>query len=219
MSYAGKHRYLTYLSLLLSALSAILALFPFVFLFSIIQEVIQVAPNYAQATHVVHNAWMAVLFALLSILIYVCALLSSHLSAFRIAGNIRKALMSHLVQIPLGFVGEMGSGKIRRIVNDSSAATETYLAHQLPDMAAAITTPVCMILMLFLFDWRFGLVSLLPILLGFAAMFKMAGPKMAEDMKEYQNALADMNNQAVEYVRGIPVVKTFGQTVHSFTRF
>lgn len=219
MGYAGGHKYLTYLSLLLSAVSAVLALFPFVFLFRIIQEVIAVAPDYAQATHIVHNGWMAVGFALLSIVVYVCALMSSHLSAFRIAGNIRKALMAHIAELPLGFIGETGSGKIRRIVNDSSAATETYLAHQLPDMSAAITTPVCMILMLFLFDWRFGLVSLLPVILGFAAMFKMAGPSMAEDMKLYQNALADMNNEAVEYVRGVPVVKTFGQTVHSFKRF
>ena len=219
MGYAGGHRYLTYLSLLLSAISAILALFPFVFLFRIIQEVIAVAPNYAQATHIVRNGWMAVGFAVLSIVIYVCALMSSHLSAFRIAGNIRKALMAHIAELPLGFIGETGSGKIRRIVSDSSAATETYLAHQLPDMSAAVTTPVCMIVMLFLFDWRFGLVSLLPVILGFAAMFKMAGPSMAEDMKLYQNALADMNNEAVEYVRGVPVVKTFGQTVHSFKRF
>lgn len=219
MGYAGGHRYLTYLSLLLSAVSAVLALFPFVFLFRIIQEVIAVAPDYAQATHIVHNGWIAVGFAVASIVVYVCALMSSHLSAFRIAGNIRKALMTHIAELPLGFIGETGSGKIRRIVNDSSAATETYLAHQLPDMSAAITTPVCMILMLFLFDWRFGLVSLLPVILGFAAMFKMAGPSMAEDMKLYQNALADMNNEAVEYVRGVPVVKTFGQTVHSFKRF
>ena len=219
MSCAGGHRYLTYLSLLLSAISAILALFPFVFLFRIIQEVIAVAPNYAQATHIVRNGWMAVGFAALSIVVYVCALMCSHLSAFRIAGNIRKALMAHIAGLPLGFIGEMGSGKIRRIVNDSSAATETYLAHQLPDMSVAITTPVCMIIMLFLFDWRFGLVSLLPVILGFVAMFKMAGPSMAEDMKLYQNALADMNNEAVEYVRGVPVVKTFGQTVHSFKRF
>lgn len=219
MGYAGRHRYLTYLSLLLSAVSAVLALFPFVFLFFIIREVLEVAPNYAQATQVVHNGWMAVLFAVLSILVYVCALMSSHLSAFRIAGNIRKAVMAHIAELPLGFIGEMGSGKIRRIVNDSSAATETYLAHQLPDMSAAITTPICMVVMLFLFDWRFGLVSLLPIVLGFAAMFKMVGPQMAKDIKEYQNALADMNNEAVEYVRGVPVVKTFGQTVHSFTRF
>ncbi len=219
MGYAGGHRYLTYLSLLLSAVSAVLALFPFVFLFQIIKEVIAVAPNFTQATQIVHNGWMAVLFAIASILVYVCALMSSHLSAFRIAGNIRKALMTHIAQLPLGYIGEMGSGKIRRIVNDSSAATETYLAHQLPDMSAAITTPICMVVMLFLFDWRFGLISLLPIVLGFAAMFKMVGPQMAKDIKEYQNALADMNNEAVEYVRGVPVVKTFGQTVHSFARF
>lgn len=219
MGYAGGHRYLTYLSLLLSAVSAVMALFPFVFLFFIIREVIEVSANYAQATSIVHNGWMAVLSALLSMVVYFAALMCSHLSAFRIAGNIRKALMSHIAEIPLGFIGEMGSGKIRRIVNDSSAATETYLAHQLPDMAAAITTPICMIVMLFLFDWRFGLVSLLPILLGFASMFKMTGPKMAEDMKSYMDALADMNNEAVEYVRGVPVVKTFGQTVHSFKRF
>lgn len=219
MAYAGNHKYLTYASLLLSAVSSVLALLPFVYLFFIIREVIETAPNYTEAVHVIRNGWIAVLFALLSIFVYVCGLMCSHLSAFRIAGNIRKALMAHIAELPLGFIGEMGSGKIRRIVNDSSAATETYLAHQLPDMAAAITTPVCMVVMLFLFDWRFGLVSLVPIILGFAAMFKMAGPSMAEDVKEYQNALADMNNEAVEYVRGIPVVKTFGQTVHSFKRF
>ncbi len=219
MSFAGNHKYLTCLSLVLSVISAILALFPFVFIFFIIKEVIEVAPNCSQAVHVVHNGWMAVLFALISILIYVGALMCSHMSAFRIAGNIRKTLMGHIVQLPLGFIGEMGSGKIRRIVHDSSAATETYLAHQLPDMAGAITTPIGMIVMLFLFDWRFGLICLIPVILGFAAMFKMAGPGMAEDMKNYQNALADMNNEAVEYVRGVPVVKTFGQTVHTFKRF
>ena len=219
MGYAGGHRYLTYLSLLLSAVSAVVALFPFVFLFCILQEVLAVAPHFAQATQVVHNGWMAVASALVAMVIYVCALMCSHLSAFRIAGNMRKALLAHIATLPLGIIGTMGSGKVRRIVNDSGAATETYLAHQLPDMAAAITTPVCMVGMLFLFDWRFGLVSLLPILLGFASMCKMTGPKMAQDMKSYMDALADMNNEAVEYVRGIPVVKTFGQTVHSFKRF
>ena len=219
MVYAGNHRYLTYLSLLLSAVSAVLALFPFMFLFFMIREVLEVAPNYAQASHVVHNGWMAVLFAVLSILVYICGLMCSHLSAFWIAGNIRKALMAHIAELPLGFIGEMGSGKIRRIVNDSSAATETYLAHQLPDMAAAITTPICMVVMLLLFDWRFGLASLIPIILGFSSMLKMTGPGMAKDMKDYMDALADMNNEAVEYVRGVPVVKTFGQTVHSFKRF
>ena len=219
MSYAGKHRYLTYLSLVLSVISAILTLFPFVFIFFIIKEVIEVAPNFSEAVNVSRNGWMAVIFALIAIVVYICGLMCSHMSAFRIAGNMRKTMMSHIAKLPLGFIGEMGSGKIRRIVNESSAATETYLAHQLPDMAGAVTTPLGMIVMLFLFDWRFGLICLVPVVLGFASMFKMAGPKMAEDMKNYQNALEDMNNQAVEYVRGIPVVKTFGQTVHTFKRF
>ncbi len=219
MSYAGKHKYLTYSSLILSVVSAILELLPFVFIFFVIKEVIEVAPNYSQVVNVAHNGWMAVLFALISLVIYIGALMCSHLSAFHIAGNMRKTQMEHIAKLPLGFIGEMGSGKIRRIVNDSSAATETYLAHQLPDMAGALTTPLGMIVMLFLFDWRFGLICLVPVILGFVSMFKMAGPKMADDMKNYQNALADMNNEAVEYVRGVPVVKTFGQTVHTFKRF
>lgn len=219
MGYAGKHRYLTYASLILSVISAFLALLPFVFIFFIIKEVIEVAPNFSETVDVVQNGWLAVMFALISIVIYISGLMCSHLSAFRIAGNMRKTLMSHIAKLPLGFIEEMRSGKIRRIVNDSSAATETYLAHQLPDMAGAIATPIGMIVMLFLFDWRFGLICLVPVILGFVSMFQMAGPKMADDMKNYQNALADMNNQAVEYVRGIPVVKTFGQTVHTFKRF
>lgn len=219
MQYAGKHKYLTYSSWVLSVISAALALVPFVYIFFIIKEVIEVAPDFSQATNIVFNGWMAVIFALASILIYVGALMCSHLSAFRIAGNMRKKTMQHISELPLGFIGEAGSGKVRRIVNDSSAATETYLAHQLPDMAGAVATPLGMIVMLFLFDWRFGLICLLPVILGFACMWKMAGPKMAQDMKAYNNALEDMNNQAVEYVRGVPVVKTFGQTVRSFKKF
>ena len=219
MQYAGKHKYLTYSSWVLSVISAALALVPFVYIFFIIKEVIEVAPDFSQATNIVFNGWLAVVFAVASIIVYFGALMCSHLSAFRIAGNMRKRTMQHISELPLGFIGEAGSGKVRRIVNDSSAATETFLAHQLPDMAGAVATPVGMIIMLFLFDWRFGLISLVPVVLGFLCMFKMAGPKMAEDMKKYNGALEDMNNQAVEYVRGIPVVKTFGQTVHSFKKF
>lgn len=219
MHFAGKHKYLTFASWALSVISAALALIPFVYIFFIIKEVIEVAPDFSQANNIVFNGWMAVIFAVVSILIYVCALLCSHFSAFRIAGNMRRQTMAHIAKLPLGFIGEQGSGKIRRIVNDSSRATETYLAHQLPDMAGAIATPIGMIVMLFLFDWRFGLVCLLPVILGFVCMFKMIGPKMATDMKNYNDALEDMNNQAVEYVRGVPVVKTFGQTVHSFKKF
>lgn len=163
MGYAGKHKYLTYSSLILSVISAMLALLPFVFIYFIIREVIEAAPNFSEASGIARNGWMAVLFALISIVIYIGALMCSHLSAFRIAGNMRKTLMAHITKLPLGFIGEMGSGKIRRIVNDSSAATETYLAHQLPDMAGAMATPLGMIIMLFLFDWRFGLICLLPV--------------------------------------------------------
>ena len=219
MQFAGKHKYLTYSSWVLSVISAALALVPLVYIFFIIKEVIEVAPDFSQATNIVFNGWMAVVFAFASIIIYIGALMCSHLSAFRIAGNMRKKKMKHISELPLGFIGEAGSGKVRRIVNDSSKATETYLAHQLPDMAGAIATPIGMIIMLFLFDWRFGLICLLPVILGFACMFKMIGPKMATDMKNYNDALEEMNNQAVEYVRGVPVVKTFGQTVHSFKKF
>lgn len=219
MQFAGKHKYLTYSSWVLSVISAALALVPFVYIFFIIKEVIEVAPDFSQATNIVFNGWMAVVFAFASIIIYIGALMCSHLSAFRIAGNMRKKTMKHISELPLGFIGEAGSGKVRRIVNDSSKATETHLAHQLPDMAGAIATPIGMIIMLFLFDWRFGLICLLPVILGFACMFKMIGPKMATDMKNYNDALEEMNNQAVEYVRGVPVVKTFGQTVHSFKKF
>lgn len=170
MQFAGKHKYLTYSSWVLSVISAALALVPFVYIFFIIKEAIEVAPDFSQATHIVFNGWMAVAFAIASIIVYFAALMCSHLSAFRIAGNMRKKTMKHISELPLGFIGEAGSGKVRRIVNESSRATETYLAHQLPDMAGAIATPVGMIVMLFLFDWRFGLISLVPVILGFLCM-------------------------------------------------
>lgn len=219
MEYAGKHKYLTYASWALSVISAFLALVPFVYIFLIVKEVIEVAPDFSQATNIVRYGWLAVLFAVVTIAVYFGGVMCSHLSAFRIAGNIRKKTMEHIISLPLGFIGEAGSGKVRRVVNESSGATETYLAHQLPDFAGAIATPIGMIVLLFVFDWRFGLISLLPVILGFLCMSKMTGPKMADDMKNYQNALEDMNNEAVEYVRGVPVVKTFGQTVHTFKRF
>lgn len=219
MDYAGNHKYLTYLSWILSAISSLFALVPFIYIWLIIKEVIEVNPNFSEAKNIVHNGWMALIFALLSMIVYFGGLMCSHLSAFRVATNIRKKSMKHIVELPLGFMEELGSGRVRRIVNESSSATETYLAHQLPDMVGAIATPIGMIILLFVFDWRFGVISLVPTILAFACMFKMAGPSMANDMKKYQDALDDMNNEAVEYVRGIPVVKTFGQTVFSFKRF
>lgn len=217
--YAGKFKYFTVASWVLSALSALLALVPFAYIWLIIKEVLEVMPDFSAAVSLAHNGWMAVVFALLSIVVYFGALMCSHLAAFRIATNIRRRAMGHIVKLPLGIMDELGSGRVRRIVNESSAATETYLAHQLPDMAGAVATPLGMIAILFIFDWRLGLVSLAPALIAFIIMAAMTGKGMAERMKEYQNALEDMNNHAVEYVRGVPVVKTFGQTVFSFKRF
>lgn len=219
MGYAGKHKILTYLSWILSATSALLALVPFWYIWRIIHDILEVSPDFSQAGNVTHYGWSAVLFAVISVVVYIAALMCSHISAFRVAANIRKELMRHIAALPLGVTEKYGSGKLRRTVNDASAATETYLAHRLPDKAGAIATPIGLLFLLLVFDWRLGLLSLVPVVLGFLIMMKMTGKDMEQRMKEYQNALSDMSNEAVEYVRGIPVVKTFGQTIFSFKRF
>lgn len=219
MGYAGKHRILTYLSWILSVISALVALVPFWYIWRIVRDVLAVAPDFAHAEHIARYGWFAVLFAVISVVVYIAALMCSHLSAFRVASNIRKTLMRHITSLPLGVTEAYGSGKLRRIVNTSSAATENYLAHRLPDKAGAIATPFGLLVLLFAFDWRLGLLSLIPVALGFLIMMKMTGTGMERKMREYQNALSSMSNEAVEYVRGIPVVKTFGQTIFSFKRF
>ena len=219
LGYAGNHRYLTYASWVLSAVSALLALTPYWYIWQVIREVLAVAPDFSQAQNLVRNGWMAVLFAVIAVLVYIAALMCSHMGAFRIATNLRLAAMEHIVKLPLGAAERFGSGRLRKIVNESSAATETYLAHQLPDRAGAIATPRGLLVLLFLFDWRLGLLSLAPVLLAFLIMLMMTGARMRQKMTEYQNALDDMSNEAVEYVRGIPVVKTFGQTIFSFKKF
>ena len=219
LGYAGGHRYLLYASWLLSAVSALVALVPFLYIWRIMQEVLETAPDFGNAQGMTHNGWMAVLFSVLAVLIYIAGLMCSHMGAFRVATNLRLETMRHIVRLPLGYAERFGTGKLRKIVNESSAATETYLAHQLPDRAGAIATPCGLLVLLFVFDWRLGLLSLVPVLLGFLIMMAMTGAKMQQKMKEYQNALEDMSNEAVEYVRGIPVVKTFGQTIFSFKKF
>ncbi len=219
MDYAGSRRVLLYLSWILSALSAIVALVPFWYIWRIIHAVLDAAPHFEQAEHLAVYGWMAVLFAALSFLIYFAALMCSHIAAFRVASNLRKELVRHIAKLPLGAAEEFGSGKLRKIINESSAATETYLAHQLPDKAGAIATPCGLLLLLVVFDWRLGLLSLVPVVLGFVFMMAMTGARLAQKMKEYQDALDNMANEAVEYVRGVPVVKTFGQTVFSFKKF
>lgn len=219
MGYAGKYRILTYLSWMLSAASALLALVPFWYIWRILKEVIEVAPHYENAVSVTHDGWMAVAFATTAVLIYITGLMCSHLAAFRIATNLRLAMTRHIATLPLGTIEQFGSGKLRRTISETAGAAETYLAHQLPDKARAMATIVGLLAMLLAFDWRLGLLSLVPVALAFAVMTSMTGKKLQDKMTQYQNALADMSNEAVEYVRGIPVVKTFGQTVFSFKKF
>ena len=219
MGYAGNYRYFTYASWVLSAVSALVALVPFVYIWKILRDVLNAAPDYAQAVNIPHYGWMAVLFAVLSYFIYIAALMCSHLSAFRGATNLRLAVSAHLAVLPLGFTENFGSGKLRKIIHESTGAAETYLAHQLPDQYNAIATPVGLLVLLLAFDWRLGLLGLAPVVLAFLIMATMTGKQMAEKMRQYGNALESMSNEAVEYVRGIPVVKTFGQSVFSFKKF
>ena len=219
LSYAGGHKYFTYVSWILSAVCALTALVPFWYIWKIINEVLKASPNFGSAQNLTHYGIMAMAYAIISYLIYIGALLCSHLAAFRIAANMRIDITEHIAKLPIGFTDSFGSGKLRKIINDSTAATETYLAHQLPDKYAAMATPVGLLALLLVFDWRLGLLSLVPVAVGFAVMSAMTGKRMEEKMRQYSNALAAMSNEAVEYVRGIPVVKTFGQSVFSFKKF
>ena len=219
LGYAGRHRYLSYASWVLSAASALVALVPYVFIWRIMQAVLAASPDFSRAQGLVRNGWLAVLFAGIAVLIYIAGLMCSHMGAFRVATNLRIEAMRHIVKLPLGAAEAFGSGRLRKIVNESSAATETYLAHQLPDRAGAIATPCGLLALLLAFDWRLGLLSLVPVVLAFAVLMRMTGARMQQKMKEYQDALDDMSNEAVEYIRGIPVVKTFGQTIFTFKKF
>lgn len=219
LSYAGNRKILSYLSWFFAAVSALIALVPFWYIWRILKEVIEVAPNFGEAVNITHYGWMAVLFAVAAVLVYITGLMCSHMAAFRIATNMRIEMTEHISKLPLGVIEQFGSGKLRRTISETTGATEAYLAHQLPDKTKAIANIVGMLALLAVFDWRLGLLSLAPVLLAFICMSGMTGKNMQRKMTEYQNALADMSNEAVEYVRGIPVVKTFGQTVFSFKKF
>lgn len=220
MELAGNHKYFSYISFVLAVISAWIALIPFYDVWRIIKEIIEVRPDFNKAVHITSYGWQAVGFALLSMVFYIAALMCSHKAAFRVQANMRVYMMGHIMKLPLGYVESKGTGKIRKIVTDSSAVTETYLAHNLPDKAVSYATPIGLLAMMAVFDWRLGLISLIPAVLAFVIMgTMMMGTKMAEDMKQYQNSLETMSSEAVEYVRGVPILKTFGQTVFSFKRF
>ena len=217
--YADNYKYLTIASWVLATVSAFIALVPFYYIWRLIKEVIRVSPDFDRAQNLSAYGWCAVGSAVFAMLIYMGGLICSHLAAFHVQATMRSRLMRHIMSLPLGSMDEDGSGKVRKIVNESSAATETYLAHQLPDKCVATATPIGLVVLLLVFDWRLGLLSLIPVVLGFAIMSTMMGANMKKKMEEYQNALEEMSSEAVEYVRGIPVVKTFGQSVFSFKRF
>lgn len=217
--YAGNYKYLTIASWVFSVISAWIALIPFYYIWRIIKEVLNKTPDFNKVENLSNYGWCAVGFAILSMLIYICGLMCSHIAAFRVQANMRSESMRHILTLPMGCIDAVGSGKIRKIVNESSAATETYLAHQLPDRSGAIATPIGLLVLLLSFDWRLGLLCLVPVIIAFCVMGSMTGKKMKDKMEQYQNSLEEMSNEAVEYVRGIPVVKTFGQSVSCFKRF
>lgn len=219
MTFAGRHRYLTGLGCVLSGISAVAGLVPYLCMWNVIKLAVFGWPGQMDAKRMVQWGWMAVVSSLLGMLIYFGALMCTHLSAFRTARNMKTVALHHLARLPVGYLKKTGSGKLRRIIDDGAGQTETYLAHQLPDLAGALVTPAAVLVLLLVFDWRFGLVSLIPMAVGALFLSRMTGTGMAECMRQYQNALEDMNNEAVEYVRGIPVVKTFQQSIFSFKSF
>ena len=215
LTYAGKRKVLTYLSMSIAGISQLLALAPFLYIWAILRDVI--AGDYSR---IAYFGWMAVAFAIASIVVYFGGLMCSHVAAFRIAANMRKTLMQHIMTLPIGFLDSLGSGKARKWVQESTQSTETYLAHQLPDKAGMYATMLGLAVLMFLFDWRMGLLCLGTVVLAIIVMLSlMTGPTLKRKMGEYNKALDTMSNEAVEYVRGIPVVKTFGQSVFSFKRF
>lgn len=214
--YMGDRAILLPISLILSALSAVLSILPYVFVWLIVRSLMASNMNMSE---VMQYAWLAFASAGLSVLLYFLSLMSSHLAAFRVEIGMQKLGVKQILDMPIGFFEKHPSGKIRKIVNDGAATTHGFLAHQLPDMAASIVSPVILAVLLFTIDWRMGLATLVPILLGFASMNFMMSGKGKDFQEQYYDALEEMSAESVEYVRGIPVVKTFGQSIHAFRRF
>lgn len=213
--YVGGFRYLIATGRGLAAISALVGMVPYYILW----KIIKIAIDGTGLEQIAGLAWQAFGIMVASMLLYVGALLCTHVSAFRVQGAMRSRMMRHVLTLPLGIFDKEGTGKIRRIVNDSSAATETYIAHNLPDKAVAAATSVGLVVLMLAFDWRIGLLCLIPAVVGFIFLMTMMGKEMQKKMAEYQNSLEVMSNEATEYVRGVPVIKTFGQTIFSFKKF
>ena len=219
LGYAGGHRNLTLLGCILSALSAVLGLIPYVCVWLAARDVLETWPALTGVSGSARWGWTAVWTAVISIALYFAALMSTHIAAFRTARNIRHAAMAHVLKLPLGFFTGSQSGRLRKLIDDNAGLTEDLLAHKLPDLAGTIVTPIAAVLMLFLFDWKMGLLCLLTMVLALLSMCLMMGGKNAGFFHRYQKEIERMSGEAVEYVRGIPVVKMFQQTVYSFKAF
>ena len=219
--YAGKFHVLTVLGCVLSGISTNLAMLPFVCIWLVIRDLIQAfaAGDISLATGSAHYAWMAVVFAAASILIYFIALNCTHLAAFRTATNMRKSAIHHIVTLPLGYFSQNASGRLRNIIDDNAGLTEGVLAHPLPGLSGAAVMPVAVSILIFLFDWRLGICCLIPMGISVIFLKQMMGGDNAQFMGKYMTALETMNKEAVEYIRGIPVVKVFQQTIYSFKNF
>lgn len=214
----GKKKVLLPISLILSGLSAILNIIPFVLVWYITRDILS-APQDIDVSRIGLYAWLAFASAIGGVAVYFTALMSSHLAAFRVEVGLQKIGMDKIMSMPLGFFDQHASGKIRKIVNEGAGTTHTFLAHQLPDMAGSVVSPIILLALLLLVDWRMGLTTLIPIVLGFITMSFMMSAKGMEFQKRYFDSLEEMSAESVEYVRGIPVVKTFGQSIYSFKRF
>ena len=219
--YAGKHHILTILGMILAGISTVLSMIPFVCIWFVVRDMLHAltAGDIRLASMSGTYAWMAVGFSVLSILLYFLALCCSHLAAFRTATNMKKAALHHIVTLPLGYFGQNASGRLRKIIDDNAGLTEDFLAHQLPDLTGAVVMPIAVLVLIFVFDWRLGICCLVPLALAGFFMKQMMGGDNASFMEGYMTALETMNKEAVEYIRGIPVVKVFQQTVYSFKNF
>ena len=219
LKYAGKYKVLTFLGMFLSAVAMIMGMAPYVCIWLAARDLISVAPNWTQATEISKYGWMAFGFSFGGIFVYFCALMCTHLAAFRTAANIRKQGVAHLMKTPLGFFDNNASGLLRNRLDGGAGETETLLAHNLADIVGTAAMFIAMIVLMFVFDWRMGLACLLAAVISVLAMFTMMGGKNAKLMMEYQQAQDVMSKAGTEYVRGIPVVKVFQQTVYSFKAF
>ena len=197
----------------------VLGMAPYICIWLVIRDLVSVAPNWTQATEIAQYGWMAFAFAVGGILIYFFALMCTHLAAFRTASNIRKRGMAHLMKTPLGFFDNNASGLLRNRLDGAASETETLLAHNLADIVGTVAMFIAMLVLMFVFDWRMGAACLLAAVISVLSMFTMMGGKNAKLMQEYQAAQDTMSKAGTEYVRGIPVVKVFQQTVYSFKAF